>query len=80
MIVLIILAIVLGLCGGMWLSHETKAELQQGRRWFAAILIISLLAAIVCAVFFRDIAGYESLLASCLFLATLAAVSYKKSS
>lgn len=80
MVLTTLLAIVMGILGGLWLSYAAKSELKQGKRWFAAILVVSLVAVVITAIFFRNTQGYEALVASCLFLATLVAVSYRKSS
>ncbi len=77
--ILILVAIIFGIIGGLWLAKEAKSELKAGRTWFRSIIIISLIAVLVSTIFLRDAEGYEALLAACLFLATLASVSYRKS-
>ncbi|HVY01379.1 MAG TPA: hypothetical protein VHA12_01290 [Candidatus Nanoarchaeia archaeon] len=78
MILTVIISIFGGFLFGKWLNKQAYDELKIGKRWFRAIIWTMALVFLIALIFFRNIQGFESLIGTVLFLATVSYSSYKK--
>jgi hypothetical protein len=79
MVLTLLLGVVLGIIGGLWLADQAKPELKAGKIWFVLITLLFSLLVIAGSILFKTFPDYEAFLASSLMIATLAYVSYRKS-
>ena len=68
-----IIFLIIGYFVGEWLANVTKDEQKEGERWFKAIILISLISAIISLVFKNDV-----LLFTFLFIAVVTSRSLRR--
>lgn len=69
-----IIILLLGIPSGYLIAHLCRDELVQGRKWFLALLVLSV---IISAVF--SVIQYKEIGFTLLFISIISLISYKKS-